>query len=246
MLAFATFATFLLAAPALAAPLAPSGPPITPGGPAKLISPSTNCRTNCSLANATIALPTNQTVLTATTTAMKFAGLGVGTQNYTCNSTSLTYISSGAVAELFDVSCLVSQPSFASLQDTAFTMWTASPAPETPAALITKLGTSPTVLGQHYFVANPSGAAGTSPKWDFTSNVDAGNTNAFVIGAKTGDLPAPTGASDVDWLQLKNVEGDLATTVYRTDTRGGQPPASCTAGSPAIEVKYVAKYFLFK
>ncbi|KZP25027.1 hypothetical protein FIBSPDRAFT_856406 [Athelia psychrophila] len=199
MLAFATIASFLFAAPAMAAPLAPSGP-------------STNPSTNCSLANATMALPTGQTALTAATTAMKFVGLGVGTQNYTCNSTSLTYISLGAVAELFDVSCLVSQPSFASLQDTAFARWTASTAPKTPEALI------------------------AHPKWDFTSNVDAGNANAFVIGAKTGDLPAPTGTSDVDWLQLKAVEGDLASTVYRTDTRGGQPPASVSCLSLFCEI----------
>lgn len=132
----------------------------------------------------------------------------------------------GALAELFDVSCEISQPSFAALQNTAFALWTATPAPETPAALISQLGTSPEVLGQHYFVPNPTGAAGTSPKWDFTSNAEAGNPEAFVIGLKTGDLPAPTGTNDVDWVQLKEVEGELASTVYRLDTKGGQPPAS--------------------
>jgi hypothetical protein len=80
-------------------------------------------------------------------------------------------------------------------------------------------------MGQHYFVTSPSGT-GLSPVWDFRAASAQGNPNAFVLGAKVGDLPAPTGSSDVDWLQLKNVSGSLATSVYRVDTRGGQPPAS--------------------
>lgn len=85
-------------------------------------------------------------------------------------------------------------------------------------------GCSP-LLGEHYFVTSPSGT-GLSPVWDFRGASAKGNPNAFVLAAKVGDLPAPTGSQDVDWLQLKNVTGGLATSVYRTDTRGGQPPAS--------------------
>lgn len=62
--------------------------------------------------------------------------------------------------------------------------------------------------------------------WDFRAASAKGNPNAFVLAAKVGDIPAPTGKQDIDWLQLNNVSGSLATTVYRTDTRGGQPPAS--------------------
>ena len=47
-----------------------------------------------------------------------------------------------------------------------------------------------------------------------------------MIGAKAGDLPAPTGPSNIDWLQVKNVQGELANTLYRVDTKGGQPPSS--------------------
>ena len=95
--------------------------------------------------------------------------------------------------------------------------------------VIKKLNHDPKVLGQHYFVPNPKPAAGSpavSPVWDFTSDSEKGNPDAFVLAAKAGDIPAPTGKNDVDWLQLKNVEGELADTVYRTDTKGGQPPAS--------------------
>ena len=86
------------------------------------------------------------------------------------------------------------------------------------------------MLGQHYFVANgtnpTTGGQALTPVWDFTSGVEKGNKNAIIFAAEEGDIPAPTGPDDVDWLQLKKVEGDLADTVYRVDTKGGQPPAS--------------------
>ncbi|KAG6869384.1 hypothetical protein C0995_003605, partial [Termitomyces sp. Mi166 len=79
---------------------------------------------------------------------------------------------------------------------------------------------------QHYYVNNPAGT-GISPKWDFTSQgATRGNPNAYVVAAKVVSLAAPTGPHDIDWVQLKAVTGSLATDVYRTDTRGGQPPAS--------------------
>lgn len=85
------------------------------------------------------------------------------------------------------------------------------------------------------------------PKFDFTtSGVNAGNVDAFVLTKKAFGAPAPTGMQDVDWLSLTNIgAGKLADEVYRTDTREGQPPASCTPGSEPITVKYAAKYCMF-
>ncbi|KAJ6616847.1 hypothetical protein B0H10DRAFT_2035942 [Mycena sp. CBHHK59/15] len=98
----------------------------------------------------------------------------------------------------------------------------------------------------HYFVTSPSGT-GISPIWDFTSTGKfAGNSSAYVIGAKVGDIPAPASPStNVDWLALNNVQGSLASKIFRIDTVGGQPPASCVAGSAPISVKYTAKYYLY-
>jgi hypothetical protein len=45
----------------------------------------------CNLSNAKLPLPGNQAVLANPTGAPSFVGLGVGVQNYTCNSTSLKY-----------------------------------------------------------------------------------------------------------------------------------------------------------
>jgi len=202
----------------------------------------------CTLSKVKLSLPSNQTVLTGQTSAPSFVAVAVGVQNYTCNSTSLTYSNVGAVAELFDISCLSGTPAFSTIQNDAYGIWNHAPTSVTAQDVIKKLGRNPLVLGQHYYVPNPNTTAGNpaiSPKWDFTSGAEKGNAQAYVVGAKIGDLPAPTGKSDVDWVQLKKVEGELADTVYRVDTKGGQPPTSCTAGAPLLSVKYTAQYWLF-
>jgi hypothetical protein len=96
----------------------------------------------------------------------------------------------------------------------------------------------------HYFVPSPSGS-GISPEWDFTSTGNfAGDASAFVIGAKVGDIPAPSSpATNVDWLALNNVEGALASKIFRIDTVGGQPPASVSALS-ADRMAIVADVFV--
>lgn len=170
----------------------------------------------------------------------------------------------GAVADLYDISCLSKVPSFFNgIQDQAIAAWKALP------ASVKTMGPTANgypLFGSHFFVTSPSGT-GLSPVWDARAASGKGKADAFVLAAKIANLPAPTGKGDVDWLQLKNVQGDLATQVYRTDTRGGQPPTSvcskspalllhfshclfvscvqCTPGSAPTSVKYVSKYWLF-
>jgi len=233
-MSFALFTTLALAASAIATPQ--FRPP-----PAALGSPLPGKRT-CAIKQA-LTVPANQTVLTNPTTSASFVLLGVGVQNYTCSAAG-TYASIGAVADLYDLSCLSAVPSaFNAIQDQAFAVWNASRSTAIPRLGASANGCSP-LMGAHYFVTSPSGT-GLSPVWDFRGASAKGNPNAFVLAAKVGDLPAPTGHQDVDWLQLKNVSGELATSVYRTNTRGGQPPASCTTGSAPISVKYTSKYWLY-
>lgn len=47
--------------------------------------------TSCDLSHARLKVPANQTQLIAPTSAPRFIGIGVGTQNYTCNATKSTY-----------------------------------------------------------------------------------------------------------------------------------------------------------
>jgi len=201
----------------------------------------------CDISKATIAFPPGQTALAAPTSKPSYVSIGLGTQNYTCGSTG-TYTNNVAVAEIFDISCLYNSPSFSSIADNVYTFWKDLPPSITPQKFINALHdtNAPTVLGQHYYVTNPITGQGVNPKWDFTSQgMTKGNAKAFVVAAKVAALAAPTGTQDIAWVQLKSISGSLATEVYRVDTRGGQPPPTCTTPGQEITVKYVAKYWLF-
>ena len=98
---------------------------------------------------------------------------------------------------------------FNNIQDVAYDIWNLAPSNlKTPGP---PSGGYP-LMGSHYFATSPSGT-GISPVWDFRAASAKGNPNAYVLAAKIGDLPAPTGPTDVDWLQLKSVTGALATQV---------------------------------
>ncbi|TFK32009.1 putative malate dehydrogenase, partial [Crucibulum laeve] len=199
-------------------------------------------RSGCDISNAKITgFPTS---FAAPSLKPSFAAVAIGVQNYTCGSTG-TYTNVGAVAELFDISCLYGSSAFDTIQDAAIDIWKIAPPifPAQEVIAILHSTNTPAVLGQHYYVTNPLTGQGVNPKWDFTSQgANAGNSNAFVVAAKVTGVSAPTGSQDIDWVDLKALTGSLAQEVYRTDTREGQPPASCTPGSPMISVKYAAKY----
>ncbi|TDL23785.1 hypothetical protein BD410DRAFT_787066 [Rickenella mellea] len=200
--------------------------------------------TGCDVSGLTPNLPSGQTQLTVPTgTKPVFVALGVGVQNYTCGSTG-TYASAGAVAEFFDLSCFVSQRGESQLQTIIFNLWNGDKS-LTVDQLIKAFGTSKIVLGQHYFVTNPVTGTGISPEFDFRTGAKKGDPNGFVIAAKSGDIVSPDGPTNVDWLELTNVKGDLAKQVFRIDTNGGVAPSSCTPGSPLISVKYAAQYWLY-
>jgi hypothetical protein len=128
--------------------------------------------------------------------------------------------SAGAVADLFDLSCLSKKDkAFENIQDPAYEAWTAAPGNS-----LDKVEKKYKKLGAHFFIKNNSG--GISPVWDFRGDAAPDKPDAFVLAARVAGLKAPTGSQDVDWLQLKGVSGGLATSVYRTHTKGGQPPAS--------------------
>ncbi|KAF9530388.1 hypothetical protein CPB83DRAFT_850831 [Crepidotus variabilis] len=196
----------------------PSPPAVSPqpGRPGQALT--------CDTSNAVLTVPPGQTTLPAPSGKPSFVMFGVGTQNYTCGAAG-TYTSTGAVAQLFDLSCLASKNQAAFNAD----IITAAP--------------GEAKLGQHYFQKNDAGAL--SPVWDFRGDSAKGNANAFVLAAKKGNVAAPTGAQDVDWLFLQSVSGNLATSIYRAQTKGGQPPASCTPGTPDITVPYTSRYWLY-
>jgi hypothetical protein len=96
---------------------------------------------------------------------------------------------------------------------------------------------TPLLLGYHYFVTNPVTGTGIAPKFAQAANGGA----SFTVLTKKGGVKAADPAN-VDLLQLSSIAGDWASTVFRVDTKAGQPPASCTVGSADISVPYAAKY----
>ena len=128
------------------------------------------------------------------------------------------------MAELFDISCRYDTPGFGTIQDNMFADWSRKHDSFTIQDLIKEHEQDPVVLGQHYFIPNGTAIA---PKWDFTSASEHENAEAYSVGAKIGDLPVS--GSNVDWLSLKSVKGDLADFIYRVDTKSGLPPASVSS-----------------
>jgi hypothetical protein len=147
----------------------------------------------------------------------------------------------GAVAQIADAACLPESDDVSAAQY-FYDVWIKAPKRETPLSLFA--GFKAVILGQHEFVNNPTGA-GTIARWDFSSKGDIfpRNPNAYVEATRVANLSAPTGKTDIDWLELKGVAGNLADKAYRVDTKGGQPPATCNPqDSEVLSVKYTAIY----
>ena len=204
---------------------------------------------SCSVQSAYLSLPRDQTALVIPSgESVEHIALGFGVQNYTCSSAgTYAYVpeilaaarmfytrhpirSVGAVAELLDISCLYGTKVFPALTASAFNVFNASKH-ITAQGVIAALGDSAAVLGQHYFVTNPFTGVGVSPTFDFRAASQAGDPDAYIIANKTGDVPAPTGSQDVDWLELAGAVGGLAKHVFRVDTKWGQPPASVSSAA---------------
>ncbi|KAI5195870.1 hypothetical protein E4T39_08026 [Aureobasidium subglaciale] len=186
------------------------------------------------LATASLALPTpsaaNQNTVPLNglpapdTLSLKYITLGVGTQNYSCSAAGAVPTAIGAVADLYDASLLMS-PSKASLIPSFAAV-----------AYSTKTWFDLPTLGHHWF-----SAAGV-PTFDTESR-------GFLSAKKVAGVAAPKGCigSSIDWLYLqddgrgvsKNVQA-----VYRVETAGGNPPATCSKAG-VVKVPYAAEYWFY-
>ncbi|KAI9432556.1 hypothetical protein BJY52DRAFT_1400028, partial [Lactarius psammicola] len=189
--------------------------------------------------------PKTRRKLVAPADTPSFVTLGVGNQNYTCSSSG-TLTSTGAVVQVFDVGGLFPGDEFSKIEQDAFTEWTNTKCNDPydqNLAQDLKAKFNVPVIGQHYFI---DGADGLVPVWDFRADGNTkGNPNAIVLAKVAGSIPSPAGAPNVDWVELSNVSGGLAGTIFRVNTVQGDPPAKCEVGSPDITVKFTCKYFLY-
>jgi len=148
---------------------------------------------------------------------LKNVFFGQGTQDYTCDPTTLTFTNNTADAQLFDVTC----------------EWTGTTAP---------VETSPPsgvqASVQHFFVPNPN-----TPSGALIPSFHQGSQ--FFDGSKVASVPSSDPSTSVPTVLLSNVAGTLAKNIVRTNVDGGVPSTTkCTAGQTTA-VPYHANYLFF-
>lgn len=170
--------------------------------------------------------------------------MGRGTQNYTCDLSNSTAVPAavGAVASLWNATCLSADSPLllSKVPNIALEL-------PTPDATIESSAAFRDLSGHHYFT-------------DLTTaffNLDTAIANYSAGGfKKVNATAAPSDAAKgqngkgygaVPWLKLqsKNTEGCVFKEVYRINTAGGQPPATCTGQKAAFEVEYSAEYWFY-
>ncbi|KAF2673690.1 hypothetical protein BT63DRAFT_467260 [Microthyrium microscopicum] len=157
--------------------------------------------------------------------------VGRGTQNYTCadNTANSIPAANGAIASLFNATCM------------------AAPYPQLLSAMpgialnfaVPDSTVAETFLSGHHLFLDK-----TTPFFNLDTDSHQWGT---VSMSKTNSANAPNAAKDVAWLKLtaKDTTGTTISEVYRVNTAGGQPPATC-AGMPAnFEVQYSAVYWMW-
>ncbi|KAF1983253.1 hypothetical protein K402DRAFT_338646 [Aulographum hederae CBS 113979] len=200
---------------------------------------------------STISLPTSSLPTPADSLTLKYVLLGVGTQNYTCASSTSTTIpvANGALADLFDFSPFLAGP----------TPLVTSNMQTVPPLALSLSHTYPQMfdnlrlkkIGRHFF------AAGGVPTFDLTGVSPRGTK---ISGKKIAGTPAPAGACSgtegegaVDWLYLTDAGLGGATTsanlkggaVYRVETAGGKAPATCEGQGADVVVPYTTEYWIY-
>lgn len=197
----------------------------------------------------TTAAPTSLPAVTEGLT-LKHVAIGRGTQNYTCDLSNSTAVPSalGAVATLFNASCVASTyPDLLNMLPRvalAFNL-TESDAYTSnlvPANTNTRLAPGNYMIsGHHYFLTT------TTPFFNLdTDNWQLGAAPCSKNATENAPADAPAGQNGekaVAWLKLKTADtatGQLQE-VYRVQTAGGSPPATCAGMSAAFEVQYSAQ-----
>ncbi|KAL1969129.1 hypothetical protein VTN77DRAFT_383 [Rasamsonia byssochlamydoides] len=175
--------------------------------------------------------------------SLKYVALGRGTQNYTCQSDNPTTVptSNGAVATLFDASCLAAgYPAL--LRDLPPALMHVTHDAAVLAALtLGQLSASRNgslVIGEHYFRDS------TTPFFDFRP---FGHPE-WIAAKSEESVPAPANISidgSVAWLKLGYKDGCGIKEVYRVVTAGGDPPSTCKGQPQTIQVDYAAEYWFY-
>ena len=161
--------------------------------------------------------------------------IGRGTQNYTCaNSTAQAVpVQVGAMASLFNATCLAAPyPQLLTVIPGIAVKYPVPTSSDTSSVANVFLS------GYHFFVD------ATTPFFDLDTSMHQWGTAAC---KKNNSSPAPDASADVPWLKLvaKSSNGCTIQEVYRLNTVGGQPPATCDGQNATINVPYAAEYWFW-
>lgn len=178
-------------------------------------------------------LPSSSLPQPAKNLSLVTIALGVGHQNYTCDATTGTFGTNVALASLYDATAYLSAfpAEVSTLSARRLTQFHAHPACPDDADYNPWLAQ----IGEHYFDVS-------------TPNFDLYALNRFLSAKKAGDVAAPDPADDIDWLYLVDNGSGLTRrlkAVYRVETAGGKPPASCSQAGQQVFVPYVAQYWFY-
>ncbi|KAJ9616672.1 hypothetical protein H2200_000391 [Cladophialophora chaetospira] len=176
---------------------------------------------------------------------LEHVAVGRGVQNYTCANATAIPTAAGAVAKFYNTSCIAADyPDLLGLIPNLALQYPLPPNPTAP------LEPADLQLSTHHFFSNATTPvfafdAVTSPKLG-TVFAAKGNSSEAPANAVAGVSGAGNGA--VPWLYLTSrptTQGDIKA-VYRLNTAGGQPPATCANMPAAFSVDYAAIYWFWK
>lgn len=137
------------------------------------------------------------------------------------------------MASLFNATCLAAPyPQLLTVMPGIAVKFPVPTSPDTSSAANVFLS------GHHYFLNT------TTPYFDLDTPLHQWGTAAC---KKNNTSNAPNATTDVAWLKLlaKSNEGCTIQEVYRVNTVGGQPPATCEGQNATINVQYAAEYWFW-
>ncbi|KAF2790867.1 hypothetical protein K505DRAFT_250236 [Melanomma pulvis-pyrius CBS 109.77] len=201
------------------------------------------------LSNLAKKMP-NNTLPSPGALQLKFVGLGIGTQNYTCLTGNATAEpgTTGALAKLYDLGTVLNNDRMAEWKIGSISALALSMKTQSPNKLNQYLQSQgyQQVLGDHFFTL-------TTPT--FSLNKVKANPFPLAFVAKKAEMDAPKGSCPgtknegaIKWLQLaddKNLSQGGVNTVYRLETAGGNKPAKCQGQPKTFEVPYAAQYWVY-
>lgn len=166
-------------------------------------------------------------------------------QNYTCAnaSASTTPVSIGALASLYNVSCVAANyPDILAMLPSLALQY---PLPADPKSAL--MPSNIDLSGHHFFETTtiPIFNLDTTPAQQF----------GFMVAKKIAGSAAPSGTplggngqGSVAWLYLKAEDGSTnnLNSAYRLNTAGGSPPKTCESMPATFTVQYAAEYWFWQ